>query len=600
MRNRVCFFPVWTISILISVFSVQAQNLTSFTTQQEAVDFYLDTKGELYFKFDAAEKNAISELSRSMSIDRVDRNGSGFTVYAYANRDELNQFRNKGIIFTVLPHPGDVENVSMSSVLDTIIQWNVYPTYEGYVNLMYYYAAHYPAMCEIVDAGQSVNGRHILFAKITNSLSETPNRPRVMLTSSMHGDETAGYVMMLHLIDTLLRGRSQSALIGRLTDQCEIWINPLANPDGTYWGGNHTVGSAKRYNANYKDLNRNFPDPEDGLNPTGSWQAETLVMMNAASSTLFTLSVNFHGGAEVFNFPWDTWQRFHPDDNWFIHIGTQYVDTVHIYSPLTYMDDMLGYPGIPGIVNGYDWYEVIGGRQDYMNFYQHCSEVTVELSITKNIPTSQILPMWNYNNKSLLRFIEQSLFGIKGTVTDSLTGGPVQATVSIAGKDLPDSTFVRSDSATGAFHRMIHTGNYSLVFNAPGYYPKVVENVRSKNDSTSHVFVQMHPISGVGIREVSESDFHLYGNFPNPFNPSTEIRYQLAESGHVNLKIYNILGQEVNTLVDEFQSAGERRICWNGKNREEFTVAGGIYFYRLIVTSSSKHFLRSGKMVFLK
>jgi murein tripeptide amidase MpaA len=598
MKSTLCI-----LTLFVCLFNglLYSQIRQSFPTQQEAVEYYLNVKGELYFQFDIAEKRTIKELTRIISIDRVDRNGNGCTVFAYANRDEINQFQKRGIAFTVLPHPGDVTDVRMSANLDTIIQWNIYPTYEGYVNLMNYYAAQYPNLCEIVDAGTSVQGRHILFAKITNSFSEVQNRPRVMLTSSMHGDETAGYVMMLHLIDTLLRGRSQSALIGRLTDQCEIWINPLANPDGTYWGGNHTVGGARRGNANNKDLNRNFPDPEDGIYPTGPWQPETVVMMNIAEAYQFTLSVNFHGGAEVFNFPWDTWERFHPDDNWFIHIAKQYVDTVHVYSPSTYMADFDNYyPYYPGIVNGYAWYEVIGGRQDYMNFYQHCAEVTIELSNTKNIPTSQILPMWNYNNKALLRFIEQSLYGIKGTVKDSSHDNPVAATITVIGKDIMDSTYVRTDSTTGAFHRMIQTGTHSLLVRAPGYYPLILDSIYAKNDSATFLNIMLNPLPSIAVEEKEKNSFQLFGNFPNPFNPSTEIRYELAGNSHVTLKVYNILGQEVITLTDQFHDAGAYRVRWDGKNSHGKIVSGGIYIYRLEAISGIKKFTYSRKMVLMK
>ena len=67
-----------------------------------------------------------------------------------------------------------------------------------------------------------------------------------MYTSSMHGGETAGYVLMLRLIDTLLSGYGITPKITNIVKNVEIWINPLANPDGTYWGGNNTVNQAKR------------------------------------------------------------------------------------------------------------------------------------------------------------------------------------------------------------------------------------------------------------------------------------------------------------------------------------------------------------------
>jgi murein tripeptide amidase MpaA len=96
----------------------------------------------------------------------------------------------------------------------------------------------------------------------------------------MHGDEVTGYVLMLRLIDYLLSNYQTDARIKKLIDSTEIWINPLANPDGTYAAGNTDISGATRANANGYDLNRNFPDPESGEYPGGTRQKETQDMMN--------------------------------------------------------------------------------------------------------------------------------------------------------------------------------------------------------------------------------------------------------------------------------------------------------------------------------
>ncbi len=74
----------------------------------------------------------------------------------------------------------------------------------------------------------------------------------------------------------------------------------------------------------------------------------------------------------------------------------------------------------------------------------------------------------------------------------------------------------------------------------------------------------------------------LRQNYPNPFNPSTVISYQLAVSSEVTLKIYNLLGQEVRTLVSGRQNAGVHSVTWDGRNEGGESVASGIYLYRLV------------------
>jgi hypothetical protein len=89
--------------------------------------------------------------------------------------------------------------------------------------------------------------------------------------------------------------------------------------------------------------------------------------------------------------------------------------------------------------------------------------------------------------------------------------------------------------------------------------------------------------------------FGLSQNFPDPFNPSTTIQYQLPQSAHVTLKIYNVLGQDVITLVDAMESAGYKSAVWNGSN-----VASGVYFYRIEATSGTKTFIDVRKMLVIK
>lgn len=75
--------------------------------------------------------------------------------------------------------------------------------------------------------------------------------------------------------------------------------------------------------------------------------------------------------------------------------------------------------------------------------------------------------------------------------------------------------------------------------------------------------------------------FCLYQNFPNPFNPETIINFDLPKSDWVKLKVYNLLGQKVKTLVNDMKTAGSHKIVWNGKDENGATVSSGIYFYKI-------------------
>jgi len=272
-----------------------------------------------------------------------------------------------------------------------------------------------------------------------------------------------------------------------MVDNMEIWINPLANPDGTYAGGNSSVYGATRGNANGYDLNHNFPDPDGVEFPNGPRQPEAQVMMDLAGQQRWVIAANHHGGAEVLNYPWDTWSRRHADDAWYIDLCRAYVDTVHLYNS-SYLTDLNN-----GITNGYDWYTTSGNRQDYMNYWHGCREVTFELSDQKLLTASQLPNHWEWNKRSFLNYIEAARYGIQGLVTDINTGLPVQATVEVLSHD-EDSSYVYTDPVIGDYHRPIEAGTWDLRFTALGYLPSVINGVSASDGTATILDVQMTPI----------------------------------------------------------------------------------------------------------
>ena len=104
-------------------------------------------------------------------------------------------------------------------------------------------------------------------------------------------------------------------------------------------------------------------------------------------------------------------------------------------------------------------------------------------------------------------------------------------------------------------------------------------------------------VSGIASNGNSvPSEFVLEQNYPNPFNPSTKIQFEIPASSRVSLKIYNSLGEEVATLVDNIMNAGTHSVEWNGKNHFNSTVASGVYFYRL----TAENFVQTKKMLMIK
>lgn len=97
-------------------------------------------------------------------------------------------------------------------------------------------------------------------------------------------------------------------------------------------------------------------------------------------------------------------------------------------------------------------------------------------------------------------------------------------------------------------------------------------------------------------------EYKILGNYPNPFNPSTNIKYALPFDSNIELKIYDVMGREIRTIELLNQTTGYNEIMWNGKNNVGGVVASGIYIYILKATSIENfiEFSGSSKIILLK
>ena len=144
---------------------------------------------------------------------------------------------------------------------------------------------------------------------------------------------------------------------------------------------------------------------------------------------------------------------------------------------------------------------------------------------------------------SLLVHATVGFAAVTGTVTDT-KGAPVAgATVTFTDESNPDNKFSDSTDAQG---------KYAI------------------------------DISGAtGVDASTPSAFSLGQNYPNPFNPTTTIPFTLDSSGHISVAIYNIMGQRVATVIDNYISAVSHYVTWNGTDDRGNHVSAGIYLYQL-------------------
>jgi hypothetical protein len=173
------------------------------------------------------------------------------------------------------------------------------------------------------------------------------------------------------------------------------------------------------------------------------------------------------------------------------------------------------------------------------------------------------------------------------------TGGDMVLNVAIQVDEVPKELEVwLMDDALKITQNLRETNQYAVTGSEN---PKQLKLVVGKHDFVGEKLADAQAIP---------TTYELSQSFPNPFNPATTIRYGLPQASRVTLKIYNLLGAEVATLVEnEQKAAGYHTTIWDGRNAAGKGVASGVYFIRLRAgpsASSGQAFVQTRKMLLLE
>lgn len=438
------------------------------------------------------------ELSSNFSIDRV----TSDSIWLYLNQSQFESFNALQLPYQFIPFTPlspSLHKLQTATALK-------YYTYSAYVAAMQQFQTTYPQWCKVIETGTSVNGRKLLYLKLTDNPDEVEPEPELMYTATIHGNETLGFALMMQLADSLLRNASQNGSLKNLLSGAVVWIAPLTNPDGFYAAGDGNYTAPTRFNANGADINRNFPDFVLGAHPDDKiYQPETQSVMTFMQSHYIALGANFHGGAEVVNYPHDCLPELHPDDMWYNQISNIYAQKAIANGPSGYFKGISS----SGSILGYEWYPLFGGRQDYLNLYCFSREVTIELSNTKVIPEADLPNYWNYNKQALLDFLHQGLYGFRGQVLHPETGQPAEALVELIGHDNSRSIF-KSRASDGWFFRPVAPGTYTVRLTIPGVVSWTFNNVSIAAGEQKLLEL------GKGIRSELKTPHKTATIYPNP------------------------------------------------------------------------------------
>ena len=138
---------------------------------------------------------------------------------------------------------------------------------------------------------------------------------------------------------------------------------------------------------------------------------------------------------------------------------------------------------------------------------------------------------------------------------------------------------------------------YFTVVNIPGtsLNPELLNVVCSYPSQDSPAVVNT-TVASADQRSILPSEYALFQNYPNPFNPNTQITFDVPASEFVMLRVFNLLGQDVHTLINKAMTPGRYTVEWNGNDMLNNEVASGVYFYEL----RGKSFISRKKMLLIR
>lgn len=551
-------------SILISflVLYLVASGFSYDSKEYDRAQQYLKERGEVYFRFSIDKKSKINEITEMISIDNV----IGTEIYAYANKNEFETFAKLNLYYEILTPPSRlIPNPPMSDYTkeQDFQDWNSYPTYQGFLNIMNRFESEYPELCKVVEIGTTIDNRKLIAIKISDNISKDEAEPRFWYSSSMHGDEITGYVTQLHLADYMLKNYPNDKQVKNLVENVEIWFMPLENPDGTYKGGNNTVWDATRGNARGVDLNRNYPKLPNG---SGNFQQETKAMMAFYDKKEFVMSANYHGGAHYLNFPFDSWKsstKKHADHDWWRYVCEAYKKFAS-YLPITH---------------GGDWYVITGSRQDYMNYFQSCRELTVEISQSKTVSERELLGYWEKNYKGMLAYIEECLYGVNGIIEDGKSGDPLEGVKVFVENHDKDNSHVFSKGPHGDYYRPILAGTYDFTFSKDGYQSRTLNDVKVENKKTTKLNVRLWKDGSGFDDKITKTK---YSNILITPNKTGVFIHRTNVDEKIKANVYNIHGK----LLDSFFLIGHSTKWENKRKNKNF---GPGYYLIQLVMNKNRH-----------
>ena len=459
---------------------------------------------------------------------------SGYGIM-YVTAGELERIREKGLAYEILK-----EDLN-AYYRDFWASRDAYHSYEEIIQVMNTLTFNYPDICQRHDYGLSVDGRYLCALKISDNAAQDEDEPEIMFEGGIHGDEIGCSENLIRFAEDLCEGYGTDPYITEMIDNREIWLYIMVNPDGRVY--------MTRYNSRGIDLNRDwgYMWNGEGSSTAPYSQPETKALRSCMYDNQFVVHSTYHSGTEYVSYPWSYRPDPCPDDNHIDHLAALYSSSS-------------GYAGLP-YGQGYNgMYAINGSSKD--TYYGVMGSIgwSIEISQNKQPPSSQIQYYYDANYPAMMMLIEHSGYGIKGIVSDAVTGDPVPAMI------LVDNTYpAYADPILGDYHKYLTAGTYDITVMANGYLSQAQTSVTVSDESVTTVNVALQPGGGYyawrnPLCVIPDNNHDDEGYTPAALGEPDGVRYSIGKDGYTVLDMFHEVldgpGDEIRIYEDDSNPEG--------------------------------------------
>jgi hypothetical protein len=401
-------------------------------------------------------------------------------------------------------------------------------------------ALNFPDICTLHTIGLATGSYSLMALKISDNSSIDEDEAEILFDGGIHGDEIGGPENMIRFARDLCLQYGNDPMITDLVNNREIWIYYCVNPYGRE--------NMTRYNANGIDINRDcgYMWNGEGNSPSAFSQPETKAYRKLLTDNQFVIHCSYHSGTEYISFPWSYRGDETPDHAIHNFLAQQYAGTS-------------GYSGIP-YGQGYNgMYAINGSTKDFGYGSLGAISWSVEISLSKQPPASQVVPYYLKNKPAMLAMADYAGYGIEGLITDVISGATVPATIFIN-----DYFPITNDPLVGDYHKYLNPGAYQVRIEANGYASQTISDVTVEQTAPTILNIALTPAAGhyaqrIIACQIPNNNYNDEGNTPASIGQPDNIRYSLGRNGFAIIDMGDTItdGEGADFIVYENDNSPE-------------------------------------------